>query len=182
MKSIHEMEHPNIPLYDSGCFQWGPTKSAVILRDMARTYDSVVSGGNLEKKIGRSFDRINLVLDIISTSYKVAQEKKFGKWQASFKEHLVWNVVDDEITMINRSMQYPQETVRLIRTVAKEKINLRKLALGFGKKKSGVDYTTWDVNEWSQSERVKKARIKWKNNLKERISVDIRCQDYPYNF
>lgn len=157
--------------HDFDLFQWGPTKSAVILRDMANSFDKVTRSRHLHRVVGKALAKVDEMLDMVTRAYQESLEarKKNSLTQAingGFKEHLVWDVVNSVNLYSHGYEGIPSDLRGLFRTVCKEKINIRKANLGVAPKKKGIEYDTEKVIEWSQSERVVNARQRWKANLR----------------
>jgi hypothetical protein len=161
----------NFPSDAHKLFTYGPTKCAVILRDMVQQYDSVHGTNFAAKSVGKILGRMDEVLFQVKSGYLALLErrKKGNLYQqqerGGFKEHYAWLTLENEwkYRIIDR---LPNELADMLRAVAIEKINMAKAAVGAAPAKSGVNYTTHDLIEWSMSAPVQRARGKFVRKLK----------------
>lgn len=145
-----------------GLFVYGPTKCAVILRDMAVTLDA--EGFGVSKPLGRAFAKVDEMLDLVTRRYVETQASRRKNLLnehdiSGFKEHLVQFVARVEGDLL--SGKVPASVREMFRTVAKERINISKVRLGIAQAKAGADYTTRDLIEWTNSDVVAAARERW---------------------
>ena len=182
-KKAEEQQPPKLPNwigFHCNMFQWGPTKNAVILRDMALAYTAIAkSKSNMEHAIvdaeatiGNAFSRVNEMLTLVSDGFRtlppILVHEKDDEWKTipntkGFKEHLVYHVVDVEEQKLWGRL--PNEMVKLFRAVCKENINMRKAKLGIVPKRVKGAYSTQEVVNWASKPYIEQARAKWKQQI-----------------
>lgn len=148
-------------------FRYGPTKCAVILKDMVDAYDAYTGGRQASKSVGRALAKVDEMLDLVTRHYverHAAKRKNLLNINdnSGFKEHLVWLRADSAALHELGQAHFPSAMYEMFLTVAKEKISSRKAELGINAPKSGIDYKTADLIEWNESEIVRHARNRFR--------------------
>lgn len=167
----------NFPADSHKMFTYGPSKCAIILWDMVNQYDAEHGGNTAHKVIGRAFQRVQSILDVVVKSYRhdraaqlTSQNKYVREGRTSFKEHFIYTEIN--AARFNLYGRFPADMINLFIAVCTEQINQRKVELEVMQRSKKTGYTTVDLLDWVKSEAVKKARLNFKIQL--RKTVDRR--------
>jgi hypothetical protein len=153
-------------------FTYGPTKCAVILKNMVETFDAHYGGNFASRLIGNRLRKVDEMLDLVTLKYKEIEEHRkktnllTAQEKGGFKEHLVYGA-SPRTPMHYGLTQLPREMLEMFEAVVKERINMRKFSLGIAPQKKGIDYTPWQLVNWVNEDYVKKARMRFKRMLNE---------------
>jgi hypothetical protein len=148
---------------DTSMFQWGATKNAIILLDMARFIDKKLNT-SVEKNISRLFNKIDDTMFMVNATYS-------SRPRGGFKEHFIWNEFWYSVNTNTKFDVIPGDMFPILRAVVKEKININKTHLKLIDPKN-TGYTPVDLIEWSNSDHVKQARNRWKKNTGMALSIE----------
>lgn len=142
-------------------FQWGNTKCAVILKDMAQTYDALMNTNRVTRYVQKGLTELRTLTKIIGQDY----DNQCGNSERVpvFREKYLWDYAENNL--IYKKFNAPEEFWSVYRSLVKEIINTEKRYLGIMPFRTD-GYTNEDVYEWEKSDKVKIARSKFKTLLK----------------
>lgn len=169
-------------------FSLGPTKNAVILREMCRYLDDLSGVKRHERTIGAALMRVNEILNMVDHRYRSQSPKHHyvhtTEWvkleiKEGFKEHLVYDTIQYERTILRESA-IPMDLVYRFAAVAKEMIHLRQVKNGLMKARPGTSLALkgQQIIDWFQTPSVQAARGYWQQEARKsmRFSVDVAGQ------
>jgi hypothetical protein len=141
-------------------FQYGPTKSAVILKNMVDDIDQKFNTRTAHRRVGRFLNTLDdLLSPLTDKSMSNSMKTRLGFWEGRAWQHVNYIINETDTFDI-----FPAEMVYMIRAVAKEKIIRAKVVAGLDEKKDH-GYTTKDIPDWAKSDLSRMARGRWKQSL-----------------
>lgn len=159
IKEKNPLEMPPLPEnFPHEVFSWGSTKSAIILREMAKEIDKRIGRGT-HSRIGKFLADVRQLLNAAGDWRDLELQMGKNPKRVKLPEKFVWDYAD---TKIARNFSYlPDEMRVLMRTVVKEIINKYKAELGLMPPKP-VPYNGLDIMEWLNAPKTQMARRKFR--------------------